>query len=168
MKRVGIKQGFFVAVAAVMLVALAACSSQQSSTESSSSSASSSSASASSSSTAVAGNGDVVSIGLEYNAGTGYEWKCTADPEGVVTLLGQATENLAEGENISGGPLCERFTFQAAKPGEVVLTFDLVRSWEGEPAETQVYAFTVSDDLKMSLNPYKSKCDSEPEWETSS
>ena len=46
-----------------------------------------------------------------------------------------------------------------------MITFGLARSWEdAEPAETQVYAFTVTDDLEMVLNPYKSQFDNEPEW----
>lgn len=90
------------------------------------------------------------------------------DPEGVVTIADQHTEDLAEDELLSGGPLRELFTLRAAKPGEVVVTFDLVRAWEGDPAETQVYAFTVQDDLQMVLNPYKSNFNAEPEWGSNS
>ena len=106
----------------------------------------------------------MVVIGLERNAGTGYEWQCSIAPDGVVEQVDQVTNGLAEGKNASGGPLRDDFTFKAMAPGEVVLTFDLARSWEGEPAETQVYAFTVSNDLVMTLNPYKSSFENEPEW----
>lgn len=108
---------------------------------------------------------DVVSIALSYNAGTGYEWQCKAEPEGIVSLVGQKTEDQAQGQEVSGGPLQDVFTFKAEKAGEVILTFELARSWEdGDPAETQVYAFVVDDNLKMTLNPYKSNFDNEPEW----
>ena len=143
------------------LFALAGCSSQAAE----SSSSSSASSSASSSSTSAAAQGDVVTIGLDYAAGTGFEWTCSEEPEGIVEKVGQTTESKSSEENISGGPLQERFTFRAVKPGEVVLTFTLARSWEtGDPAETQTYAFTVSDDLKMVVNPYKSDFANEPEW----
>lgn len=116
----------------------------------------------------VIGAEDTVTIGLDYSAGTGYEWNCTMEPEGVVTLVSQQTEDKAKDKEMTGGPLRELFTFRAVQPGEVVLTFDLARSWEGDPAETQVYAFSVSDDLKMVLNPYKSNFESEPEWGSNS
>ena len=112
------------------------------------------------------GAADVVTIALDYSAGTGYEWKCKMEPEGVVSIVSQETKNLAKDPAMTGGPLSEVFTVRAEKPGEVTLTFDLVRSWEGEPAETQVYSFTVSNDLKMVLNPYKSNFSNEPTWET--
>ena len=148
----------FVLVGALtVLVALAGCASQAPGSSSSSSSVASSSS--------PAAQADVVTIGLDYAAGTGFEWTCSAEPEGVVEQLGQETVSRTEEKNVSGGPLQERFSFQAVKPGEVVLTFALARSWEaGDPAETQVYAFTVSDDLKMVLNPYKSDFTNEPEW----
>lgn len=157
-----------VALAALMVaVSLAACSSD--SGGSSAASSSFATGSSSSSSIAVLDAEDVVTISLDYSAGTGYEWRCSTDPEGVVAQVGQATEDLAEGEDVAGGPLQDRFTFRAQKPGEVVITFNLVRGWEeGEPAETQVYAFTVSDDLEMTLNPYKSSFENEPEWGSNS
>ena len=107
----------------------------------------------------------MVTIPLDYSAGTGYEWTYAADPEGVVELVSETTKDLAADEMLDGGPLQERFTFRGAQPGEVTLTFTLSRSWEPDPEfdETQVYAFTVDDDLNMVLNPYKSEFDNAPE-----
>lgn len=159
-----------VALAALVAVlALGACSSGGGSSVSAEpSSTSSVSESASSSSAAAAAEG-VVTIALDYNAGTGYEWKSTVEPEGLVAQVGQENKSMTADERISGEPLQDRFTFRAQAPGEVVITFDLVRSWEdGEPAETQVYAFTISDDLNMVLNPYKSDFVNEPEWGSNS
>jgi predicted secreted protein len=158
-------------VAVVFAASLVACSQQSASSSaapgSSSASASvSASSSGASASSATSGTADVVKIGLDYNAGTGYEWKCTMNPEGVASIVSQETEDRANDKTMTGGPLNEVFTVRAEKPGEVMLTFDLVRNWEGEPAETQVYAFTVSNDLKMTLNPYKSNFANEPTWET--
>ena len=162
-----------VAAAFALACSLAACagspassaaSSSSSAASSAASSAESSSAAASSSSNAAPDAKSQVTIGLDYNAGTGYEWTYAADPEGVVELTDQVTEDLSQQKDIAGGPLRENFTFKALKPGEVVLTFTLARSWEqGAPAETQTYAFTVSDDLKFVLNPYKSDFVNEPE-----
>ena len=86
------------------------------------------------------------------------------EPEGVLTLVSHDTVDQSNNAATAGGPLSDKFTFRAEKPGEVVLTFNLARNWEAEPADTQVYAFTVSDDLKMVLNPYKSSFANEPEW----
>ena len=109
-----------------------------------------------------------MTIGLDNNAGTGYQWQCKMEPEGIVSLVDQGTKDLSESKQMTGGPLRESFTFRAAKPGEVVITFDLKRNGEDGAAKTQVYAFTVSNDLKMVLNPYKSDFDNEPEWGSNS
>lgn len=161
-----------VLVTAIALVsgvlALTACGpSGDSSTSSSSalpsSSAPASSATPSTSPSSAPGAGTSATIGLDYNAGTGFEWTYAADPEGIVALTNQKTESLSSDKTASGGSLQERFTFTAKAPGEVVLTFKLARSWEsGEPAETQLYAFTVTEDLRMILNPYKSDFSNEP------
>ena len=162
----------FVVVAALAALTLVACGSPQSSSSSASSSASASASQASSSVTSssatIVGGEDVVTISLDYSAGTGYEWQYTMEPEGVLTQVSHDTVSEAKDSTMTGGPLSDKFTFRAAKPGEVVLTFKLARSWEGDPAETQVYAFTVSSDLKMVLNPYKSDFTNEPEWGSNS
>lgn len=169
-------QLFGIVTVVLAALSLAACSSGSGSASgSASSSGASSNASASSAApstasySATAGAEDVVTISLDYNAGTGFEWQYAADPEDAVSLVNQSTENLATEKTASGGPLQEHFTFRATNPGEVAITFKLERSWEeNEPAETQVYAFTVSDDLKMTLNPYKSNFTNEPEWGSNS
>jgi predicted secreted protein len=158
------------AVAAAL--ALVACSSSASSSASSASTASSASSGATSSvsaSSTATGSEDVVNIALDYSAGTGYEWQCAVEPDGVVKEVGKETEDLAKGQNTAGGSLRDIYTFRAVAPGEVVITFKLERPWEeGEAAEEQVYAFTVSSDLKMVLNPYKSDFENEPTWGSNS
>ena len=168
----GARVRFAMAIACAVALAcmLGACTGSASSSASGSSDApavsapSSSLASPSSSQTAAPDAKREVTIGLDYSAGTGYEWTYAADPEGVVELVSQTTEDRSGGKDTTGGPLSERFTFRSVKPGEVVLTFNLERSWEeDEPAETQVYAFTVNDNLDLILNPYKSDFVNEPE-----
>jgi len=173
MKRSKVIGILLLVLAAMAVLLLAGCGSQQPASASASSAASSSAAgqassSAASPSTAAAGSEDVVTISLDYNAGTGYEWNYTMEPEGVLAEVSHETEDQSSHATAAGGPLSDKFTFRAAKPGEVVLTFNLARSWEGEPAETQVYAFTVSSDMKMVLNPYKSNFVNEPAWGSNS
>lgn len=149
----------------VALFALAGCTSQAASSGSGSSASSTSGAASSSSGTTVLDAEDAVEITLDYNAGTGYQWVYAMDPEGVVSESNKNTNNKAENSAVAGGPLSDVYTFRAVAPGEVVLTFKLVRNWEdSDPAETQIYAFTVSKDLKMTLNPYKSDFKNEPVW----
>ena len=152
--------------AASSSAASASASASSASSASSSASASNASSSAASSGATTTDAEDVVTIDLDYSAGTGFEWFCEIDPEGIVAEIDHTTENLAKDKDIDGGPLCDHYTFRATSPGEVVITFTLARGWEkdAEPAETQTYAFTVSDDLKMILNPYKSDFDHEPTW----
>ena len=50
----------------------------------------------------------------------------------------------------------------------MVLTFNLVRPWEKDvpPAETQVYAFTVTKFSEVNLDRDKSDFKLDPEWIT--
>lgn len=161
---------FTIIAAALAAVALAACASGGSSSAASSASASgsssaSTSASSSSDDTVVVLDGNLfVEILLDYNAGTGYEWTYTAEPEGVLSEIDRTTEGDDGGEPVDGAPLTEAFVFITNQPGEVVLTFNLVRPGEedAEPAETQVYAFTVDNEMSAVLNPYKSDFDRAP------
>lgn len=183
-----LRSGFVFATALVLTcfvaIALSSCGGQQTASTSASSSSSSaagsfansssSSASASaapasdsnsSGSSQSASDDKVVTISLDYNAGTGYEWGCTIEPEGVMELVSQSADDGDADEQITGGPLHDVFKFRAVSPGEAKLTFELKRFWEEgeEPAETQVYAYTVTDDLEMILNPYKSDFENAPE-----
>lgn len=164
-----------IVIAAVAALALAACASAPSSTSGSTSGSSGSSGSGASTAVSSQSSSDVdvldasdtVFISLDYNAGTGYEWVCTADREGVLEQVDKTTENRAE-EGVAGGPLRDTFTFRAQSPGEVVLTFNLVRPWEKDvpPAETQVYAFTVTKFSEVNLDRDKSDFKLDPEWIT--
>lgn len=106
----------------------------------------------------------VMQIPLEYNAGTGYQWTCTLEPEtGVAFIAYEYDEDLSEGELVEGGPLRHWVTLRAAAPGEVTLTCTLERPWqEGEPDSVQVYAFTVASNLQFYLDEDKSDYVLEP------
>lgn len=156
-------------VAALAVFALAACSSQAASSDSASGASDSGSvASQSSSGELQPADGNVVTIPLEHSAGTGYEWTYEVNPADTLELVGVEAEASSDDETV-GGTVRDLYTFRAVEPGEVVVTFTLTRNWESEEgsAETQMYAFTVNDDLQMSLNPYKSQFDLEPDWSAS-
>ena len=113
----------------------------------------------------------VVMVPLDYNAGTGYEWQCTlSGDEGALFIASEDDEDLAKDQNIDGGPLRHWVTMRAAKPGNAVLTCELVRPWEKdtEPAETQAYSFTVDSNLQIQFNAADSTYQNEPEWGSNS
>lgn len=164
-----VKLLFLALLSTVAVAGLVACSSAASSSAASSSGSGSSSSSAASSDIETVGAESVFDIMLDYNAGTGYQWTYTADTEGVLMFVEQFTEDKAD-PGVVGGPLREHFVFRSQAPGEVVLTFKLARSWETgqEPAETQVYAFTVDKDLQAVLDPAKSNYKNAPEYGSNS
>ena len=113
----------------------------------------------------------VVMVPLDYNAGTGYEWQCTlSGDEGALFIASEDDEDLAKDQDIDGGPLRHWVTMRAAKPGNAVLTCELVRPWEKDtkPAETQVYSFTVDSNLQIQFNAADSTYQNEPEWGSNS
>ena len=113
----------------------------------------------------------VVMVPLDYNAGTGYEWQCTlSGDEGALFIASEDDEDLAKDQDIDGGPLRHWVTMRAAKPGNAVLTCELVRPWEKDtkPAETQVYSFTIDSNLQIQFNAADSTYQNEPEWGSNS
>ncbi len=91
---------------------------------------------------------------LDYNAATGYEWKCSIEPEGVIGIAYQETQDASEDKDITGGLLRDVVTLIANSPGTATLTCELRRPWETdvEPAEVQTFVFTVEPDLQISLD----------------
>ena len=89
------------------------------------------------------------------------------EPEGVLEQTDKTTEDRSE-PGMTGGTLRDTFTLRAQSPGEVVVTFNLVREWEKDqpPAETQVYAFTVTKYREINLDREKSDFKLDPEWIT--
>lgn len=105
-----------------------------------------------------------VEVALDYNAGTGFEWECTLEPEGVLMMADQWTEDMADDELIAGGPLRDYVLLRAVAPGTATLTCTLARSWEdGEHAETQTYVFEVDDNLQIVFLDDESDYVNEPE-----
>ena len=100
---------------------------------------------------------------LDYSAGTGYEWVCSADPDSVLAVGEPQTEDMAKGELIDGGPLRDSVVVSSKNPGKATVTCELVRSWEDGPAaETQTFVFKVDEDLQMKFIRQESNYVNEP------
>ena len=100
---------------------------------------------------------------LDYSAGTGYEWKCSADPDSVLAVDEPQTEDMAKGELIDGGPLRDSVVVSSKNSGKATVTCELVRSWEDGPAaETQTFVFEVDEDLQMKFIRQESNYVNEP------
>ena len=108
----------------------------------------------------------IISVPLDYSAGTGFEWQCSL-PEGddVLSITEEWDENLAEGEDVDGGPLRHWVTMRATNPGATTLTCELVRPGkDGEHGETQTYYFTVDDNLQITFHTKDSNYTLDPVW----
>ena len=101
---------------------------------------------------------------LDYNAGTGYEWVCTVEPEDIFDIIGTHTENMSDSkESTTGGPMRDYVNIIARAPGKATLTCELKRSWEDEePAEVQTFVFEVNGGLGMTFIPEESSYVNEP------
>ena len=102
-------------------------------------------------------------VALDYNAGTGYQWECSVEPEGVFDIIGIATRDASEDKNI-GGQLRDYVNIIARAPGKATLTCELKRSWEEgvEPVEVQTFVFEVNGGLSMKFVPEESSFVNEP------
>lgn len=65
------------------------------------------------------------SIGLVANAGTGYHWTQKLDKQDVVTFVGEQTLPIKPASP-PGAPVEFRFDYEAKKPGEALVTFNLI------------------------------------------
>lgn len=89
--------------------------------------------------------GGELTVLLEENPSTGYEWTVEIDDENVAALERDATippENL----DVDGAPGQRRFVFRAGADGEAVIMLYYERDFEdGEPAQTLCCTATVED-----------------------
>jgi len=84
--------------------------------------------------------GDTVVISLESNPTTGYSWTAKYDQ----TLLELVDEAFTPpGSTLMGAPGTQKFTFKALTAGTAKVTFEYVRPWEGEPADTAEYTVKI-------------------------
>ncbi|MBQ9001098.1 MAG: protease inhibitor I42 family protein [Eggerthellaceae bacterium] len=147
-------------LATLVLAGLAACTGSGQGTTSS----------AESSNVQIAGGEGIVSVALDYSAGTGFEWDCVvSDDDPVLSIVDEGDQGLSDDETTTGGPLRHWVTLRAVAPGHDVLVCQLVRPWEdGEPAEVQTFDFTVDSNLQITFNAEASSYRNEPEWGSNS
>lgn len=85
-------------------------------------------------------------VELKENQTTGYQWKFTADPDGILAL--EKDEYLTDSSDTKeGAGGIHRWIFHGASAGDVTLTFTYVREWEKDekPAATVTFTYQVDD-----------------------
>jgi len=85
-------------------------------------------------------------VELKENQTTGYQWKLTADPEGILTLdQDEYITDSSDTKEGAGG--IHRWIFHGASAGDVTLTFTYARDWEKDekPAATVTFTYQVDD-----------------------
>ena len=97
---------------------------------------------------------DCVTISLEENPTTGYQWSYTVDPEGVLEeKSSEYIEGNSDGE-MTGVPGKHEWVFEAVSDGDVNITFVYARSFEPdeEPADSVTYTYNVTDGVVVLVN----------------
>ncbi|MCQ2485051.1 MAG: protease inhibitor I42 family protein [Clostridia bacterium] len=90
-----------------------------------------------------------LTISLEENATTGYQWVQTAQDEGVVKLT--EDKNISQTKKaVDGAPTTRVFTFKPVAEGKTLLTFSYERSWENEPVRVVTISVKVNADMTVS------------------
>lgn len=88
-------------------------------------------------------DGGRLTIALEENASTGYQWYLEIDDETVLRLAGDETTP-AQGDR-PGAPAQRAFTLEAVADGEAIVSLYYQRAWEDEaPAQTLCYTLAVT------------------------
>ncbi|SRR5574344_1050478 len=97
---------------------------------------------------AILSRGKTISIRLEGNATTGYEWKCTANKEGILKQVGDSYTT--DDKNVVGSSGVWTYKFKGLKAGRVVLNCDYQRSFEeNSTIKTEIYILEVDKDLSI-------------------
>lgn len=88
--------------------------------------------------------GDLFLIVLEGNPSTGYTWEFTFEPEGSLELM---EDRGFRDSDLMGAPEKHAWKFKALTDGEIGLTFNYLRPWEGEEGiiETKEFIIMVSE-----------------------
>ncbi len=87
--------------------------------------------------------GQLFRIILDSNPTTGYRWKYSEDPEGLVSLV-ESKYDPGHPERIGGGGF-DLWIFEGVKPGKTTITFEYLRPWETgvEPVKRVRYEVRV-------------------------
>ncbi|MBA2864175.1 beta-propeller domain-containing protein [Methanococcus maripaludis] len=89
--------------------------------------------------------GENISIKLDENPTTGYTWNYSISDDDKIELLSDEYIEDETDDGIVGAGGVHEWTFNATESGEVELTFDYYRSWEGVEGSinTIIYKITV-------------------------
>ncbi len=92
---------------------------------------------------------DTVTIILEENPSTGYEWQYTAYGDGFLNEVSSHYEQDRHVPGVVGAGGKRTWVFECAVPGNVVLEYIYVRAWEegAMPERVVMYAIRISEDL---------------------
>ena len=93
-------------------------------------------------------DGTGLSVSLEGNATTGYDWSYVISDESLLTAVSDeyVEDEHEEGMTGVGGTWNASFASVAGKSGEVTLTLNYARSWEENPIESYDVALNISED----------------------
>lgn len=87
--------------------------------------------------------GDTITITLESNATTGYDW--IFDDANLQILNLQSQNYLSNNSHICGADGHKRFVFKAVKEGSCLVLLKYKRPWEKDAIKTQIYKIVVCD-----------------------
>lgn len=95
-------------------------------------------------------NVSVITISLDSNPTTGYDWTAVLDGDCVELTRDEYQQDPSE-PGMAGVGGCQYYDFTAVKAGTATITFTYARSWETTDADrTITFTVTVDDDLHFS------------------
>jgi len=87
--------------------------------------------------------GGMLTISLQANSGTGYQWRITEYDHQVVSQQGDSVFSPPE-HPMPGAPGHEIFKFNALSPGSTSIKMELVRAWERPPVPAKTFSVNVT------------------------
>ncbi len=87
-------------------------------------------------------------ISLESNPTAGYDWTYEISDQKVITIIGDKYIK-GNSSNTVGSSGTRQVSFRGLAAGSAIITFNYLRSWEGEPVRTVVIKITVTSDKTL-------------------
>ena len=95
------------------------------------------------------GSGDkTLTVELEANATTGYQWAFKTSKDGIVELKGEYVQN-DNPEGFVGVGGTQKYAVTGLAEGEVTITFEYLSPGDKTVGQTAIYVFTVDKDLTV-------------------
>jgi len=93
----------------------------------------------------VLGRGDVLTVSLPANPTTGYSWRVTCVPAGLLKQVGESRfESSGHRQGMVGVGERQRWKFRAVLQGQASLVFSYVRPWEHDVAPARVIQWPIT------------------------